>query len=257
MTDKIRTVPALSARELRSRARVEEADAGRLRTLLVIATAIAGEPRSRDALTTALTPMLGHLGCDAGLVLRAQAGALIVVTGLGEVLPAGARTPLGGVLADILRGPPRPLLRERVVSRLRLGSDPVTGWEWLTPIVVGGQALGLLALLGTRPAPPPDAADQRMLAAAATLLGAALNPSAVAAPRKSTAASHSGLSRLTAREHQVLSLLPSGASNPQIAERLGCAPGTVKIHVERILHKLGVPDRTAAAVIATERGLRA
>lgn len=244
-----------SARDLRRRARVEEADAGRLRTLLAVATAIAGEPRPRDALTAALAPMLAHLGCDAGLVLRAQAGALIVVTGLGEVLPAGARTPLGGVLADLLRGTPKPLLRERVVSRLRLGTSPETGWEWLTPIAVGGQIPGLLALLGTRPAQPPDAADQRMLAAAATLLGAALHPATVS-PRKSAAPNHAGLSRLTAREHQVLSLLPSGASNPQIAARLGCAPGTVKIHVERILHKLGVADRTAAAVIAAERGLR-
>lgn len=247
---------APSARELRSRTRSAEADASRLRTLEAVAAAIAGHSRSRDALLAALSPMLGHLGCDAGLVLKVQAGALTVAAGLGDVLPVGARTPLGGVLAEILRPPQRPCLRERLASRLRLGTDMGDGWEWLMPIVVGTQALGLLALLGTRAVPPPDAADQRLLAAAATLLGAPLLVPATA-PRKSQGSAHEGLSRLTAREHQVLGLLPSGASNPEIAARLGCAPGTVKVHVERILHKLGVADRTSAAVIAAERGLRA
>jgi len=50
--------------------------------------------------------------------------------------------------------------------------------------------------------------------------------------------------------------MPRGLSNAEIAEQLGIATGTAKIHIERILRKLGVRDRTQAAVRATEWGLR-
>lgn len=61
---------------------------------------------------------------------------------------------------------------------------------------------------------------------------------------------------LTGRESQVLRLVAQGMTNREIGERLGIAPGTAKIHVERILAKLGVTDRTQAAVRAAALGLR-
>ena len=64
------------------------------------------------------------------------------------------------------------------------------------------------------------------------------------------------IGRLTPREQQVLALLPRGLSNAEMAQELGIATGTVKIHVERILHKLGLRDRTQAAVRASEWGFR-
>ena len=60
---------------------------------------------------------------------------------------------------------------------------------------------------------------------------------------------------LTPRELDVLRLLSHGHTNPQIAESLFVAVGTVKVHVEHILSKLGASDRTDAAVRATTRGL--
>ena len=60
---------------------------------------------------------------------------------------------------------------------------------------------------------------------------------------------------LTPRETRVLNLLAHGHTNPQIAAYLGIATGTAKIHVERILAKLGVSDRTQAAVRAIHLGL--
>ena len=60
---------------------------------------------------------------------------------------------------------------------------------------------------------------------------------------------------LTERELDVLRLLAQGYSNPEIAQRVHLATGTVRNYVSTILQKLGVGDRTQAAVVALQRGL--
>lgn len=61
--------------------------------------------------------------------------------------------------------------------------------------------------------------------------------------------------RLTPRERQVLELIGRGLSNKRIARELGVAEKTVKTHVGHVLAKLGVADRTQAALYAVRTGL--
>ena len=60
---------------------------------------------------------------------------------------------------------------------------------------------------------------------------------------------------ITPREAEVLRLLAQGRTNPQIARTVLSSVSTVKIHVQNIIAKLGVSDRTQAAVRAIELGL--
>jgi two-component system NarL family response regulator len=60
---------------------------------------------------------------------------------------------------------------------------------------------------------------------------------------------------LSARELEVLGLMGQGMSNLEIATALTIGESTVKSHVNRILSKLGVSDRTQAVIIAVKRGI--
>jgi DNA-binding NarL/FixJ family response regulator len=62
-------------------------------------------------------------------------------------------------------------------------------------------------------------------------------------------------SALTSRELDVLKRIVAGASNKQIAATLGIAEATVKTHVNSILGKMSVSDRTGAAIAAIRRGI--
>jgi len=63
------------------------------------------------------------------------------------------------------------------------------------------------------------------------------------------------LSDLTERELEVLRLMARGLPNSDIATTLSISVGTVKTHINRILSKMGVRDRTQAVTTAIQRGL--
>ena len=65
----------------------------------------------------------------------------------------------------------------------------------------------------------------------------------------------SRLDQLTDREREVLALIAQGRANKRIALELGISEKTVKNHVGHVLAKLGVTDRTQAAVLAVQEGL--
>lgn len=71
----------------------------------------------------------------------------------------------------------------------------------------------------------------------------------------STGEHHVAPATLTARERDVLAELAQGRSNREIARLLAVSEKTVKTHVSAILSKLGVPDRTQAALHALRTGL--
>jgi DNA-binding NarL/FixJ family response regulator len=64
-----------------------------------------------------------------------------------------------------------------------------------------------------------------------------------------------GGSDLTGRELEVLRLIVGGRSNKEIGSALGISEATVKSHINSILGKLGVTDRTQAATTALQRGI--
>jgi DNA-binding NarL/FixJ family response regulator len=71
------------------------------------------------------------------------------------------------------------------------------------------------------------------------------------------AATTDSLAALTNREREVFALVARGRSNREIADALFLSEGTVKIHVSRLLGKLGLRDRVHAVILAYETGVRA
>jgi DNA-binding CsgD family transcriptional regulator len=123
------------------------------------------------------------------------------------------------------------------------------GFDVFVPLRFNRRTIGLLVLMSDAGAEAPNPTQLASLHTLGVMLAAAL-----LAPAQPIIAPGSMIERLTPRERQVFALLPLGLTNIAIAKRLNIAPGTVKSHVERILHKLGLADRTQAAVHAARYG---
>jgi DNA-binding NarL/FixJ family response regulator len=105
--------------------------------------------------------------------------------------------------------------------------------------------------------PPEQLLDAvRAAAAGHALIDPAVTTRVIAAfARRSPGPPPPGLDELTPREHEVLLLVARGLSNAEIAAHLVVSNATVKTHVNRLLMKLGLRDRTQAVVLAYESGL--
>jgi DNA-binding NarL/FixJ family response regulator len=126
---------------------------------------------------------------------------------------------------------------------------------------------GLRVLVLTS-ATEPSAASQAVRAGAAGVLYKDIDPDALVRAIRSVADGNvllaaeafgalvrgSRADTLTAREREVLSRIAEGRSNREIARLLHLSEKTVKAHVSAVLAKLGVQDRTQAAVYAVRHG---
>jgi DNA-binding NarL/FixJ family response regulator len=106
-----------------------------------------------------------------------------------------------------------------------------------------------------------DASEEELLGAVRQILAgeSLLNPDLATRALRELAGEATGGAavpeQLTPREREVLQFLARGQTNAQIADELTVSVNTVKVHVEHIIQKLGVSDRTQAAVRAVELGL--
>jgi DNA-binding NarL/FixJ family response regulator len=94
-------------------------------------------------------------------------------------------------------------------------------------------------------------ADELMSAIRSVYAGKSRIPAAVA----EKLAERMGGPALTAREIEVLKRIVAGRSNKEIAADLFISEATVKTHINSLLSKLGVTDRTQAATTALQRGI--
>ena len=136
--------------------------------------------------------------------------------------------------------------RELIQAGLQAGAQgyvlkDITAEQLATTIRVVAQGQVLLH---------PDVAHKVL----ASLSSAPIEP-AMIAPATPAFVGVSDVAQLTEREREILALLARGASNREISETLYIAGGTVKNHLSNILGKLGVRDRTQAALKARELGL--
>jgi two-component system, NarL family, response regulator LiaR len=140
-------------------------------------------------------------------------------------------------------------LRERLPRTRAIALTSFTDEATLLPALQAGAAGYLLKNV------QPSELHRAILAAHA---GEALLDPVVAARLLDVIAQPAGApapERLTPREREVLALLARGYANKRIARELGVAEKTVKTHVGHVLAKLGVTDRTQAALLAVREGL--
>ena len=141
------------------------------------------------------------------------------------------------------------MLRRRVPGARVIVLTSFTDEEKLLPALQAGAAGYLL-----KNAEPAEIAR----AVRAAHAGEALLDTTVAARLLESIAEPADAPReaLTPREREVLALIGRGYANKRIALELGIAEKTVKTHVGHVLAKLGVADRTQAALHAARAGIR-
>jgi DNA-binding CsgD family transcriptional regulator len=206
---------------------------------------------STELLQWLLDEICLQFGAQHGLISQQHGGALKILAQRGKSFPVGARIPMLGALGQWLKEPVRFEVHAQYVPSLwTLPTPAQTNIHcYQLPIACQQRAVGLLALITGNPL---SQNSLQILYSLCGMLGFALYGQAQA----SSVIDDSYMQKLTPREREVFALLPSGASNALLAAKLGISPGTVKIHIERILSKLDLNDRTQAAVKAVEAGFK-
>jgi GAF domain-containing protein len=132
--------------------------------------------------------------------------------------------------------------------------------EISVPIEIGGTRRGVLAAVSVRPEAFTEA-DVRFLTAVAGWIGLVIQRADLFeqatrdAVRRGRQEASNEVARITRRHQEIAVCIAEGLSNDEIAARLVLTPGTVANHIEAILRRLGLRNRTQIGVWAVEHGL--
>jgi len=242
------TPPAISARDLRQQMRSAADDTLATQLFSALSHTIYQNGWDQNASTHLLQHFCESLGAAHGLLALKTGNTLTVEASRGSYFPLAARIPLTGKLATLLKSPcafqcskdAHPLWSSRPASNLS---------TFIVPVAYKQAALGIIGF-----AKASSSGNQNQLDLCQSVGGVlAIHWHQAAHPMQTV--DLSVLDRLTPREREVFALLPSGKSNAELGKLMGISGGTVKIHVERILSKLDLNDRTQAAVKAVSLGL--
>lgn len=239
-----------SARVLRKSLKQIQANDTHMRTYLSLGQALFENGWDLNTASDLLRSICTLLSAQHALLAIESSGKLVVFNQTGQTLPVGARVPMMGILAMMLKNPVQFALYENKGTQLWTHGD-ISHHECLIPLALGKHGKGIIGLSGKKLT--LESAEIETLQALAGLIGLAISQHQ--GPLRSEV-DQTILETLTPREREIFALLPSGLSNNELGAKLGIATGTAKIHVERILNKLGVKDRTQAAVKAVELGYK-
>ena len=237
-----------SARALKNSVKSSQANNTHLQVYISFGQLLYEDGWNLNTSTTLLQSICTLSSASHALIAIEDSGKLIIFNQVGQTLPAGTRIPMMGILAIMLKNPVQFALHQNKGSPFWTHGNTNLS-ECLIPIALAKQAKGVIALSGKNLT--LNMAEIETLQSLAGLVGLALSQHQ--GPTRSDA-DQSILGSLTPREREIFALLPKGLSNNELGAKLGIAPGTAKIHVERVLNKLGVRDRTQAAVKAVEFG---
>ena len=239
-----------SAKDFRTETRKIQILSSQLDLLTNIGLNIINEGLSTNTYPYILDELCKFSTQEHGMIAIEVAGVYKVKVSQGAGLLSGSRI-ASSVSSHITFLPHQQILMNEC-SQHQLWSRPQSciQSEWILPIRIVTQTFGFIALASETPTPLLSEAEIKIMQTMAAIIGLSLQPNSAAPQLKDLEA----LALLTPREKEVLTLIPLGLSNAQIGEKLGITAGTVKIHVERILSKLGLSDRTQAAVKATKMG---
>jgi len=239
-----------SARAFRQSLKETQSSESHVRLFLELGQQLFVHGWNANTASKLLHSLCNLLSAQQGVLAIENMGKLVIYTQIGQTLPVGARIPMMGILAQMLKNPVQFTLYENKKTQLWTHLDPLHH-ECLIPIALGQHGKGVIGLSGKKLT--LSHAETESLHAVSGLVALAISQ-------------HQGLARseldqsilesLTPREREIFALLPSGLSNKELGHKLGIASGTVKTHVERVLNKLGVKDRTQAAVKAVELGYK-
>jgi len=239
-----------SARELRNAVKRTQSNDAYLRLYHLLGKSLFEHGWNEQTISAAMTEMCTLFAAEHGLIAKEDSGKLTVISNRGRALPVGARIPMMGTLANMLKNPVRFGLQQTKTSHLWTHNE-YEQQECVIPIANQQRSLGIIALAGKHLSPSQE--DINSMHALAGIIGLAMSQQQSGEPSH---IDRSILEQLTPREREIFALLPMGLSNNELGEKLGIASGTAKIHVERILNKLNLKDRTQAAVKAVELGYK-